>query len=206
LTDLLEPRAGKRERLVTAAAELMYRRGVGTPTIAEIARAAQVPPGNVYYYFKTRDDLVAAVVEARVAGIRALLSSLERTPDPRARLKALANVWIEQQDDIATHGCPMGTLCSELNKSAGPGHGAAAIFAVTAEWIAAQFRQLGQPDARELAMSMLSTVQGAAVLAATLHDPLVLTGQIRRMQRWIDSLARRPPPTRTAARRMGEQT
>jgi hypothetical protein len=38
-------------------------------------------------------------------------------------------------------------------------------------------------------MTMLATVQGAAVLANTLRDPSIITSQIRRLERWIDSLA-----------------
>jgi hypothetical protein len=36
---------------------------------------------------------------------------------------------------------------------------------------------------------MLAAVQGAALLANTLRDPDIMTGQIRRLDRWIDSLA-----------------
>src|SRR5436190_1322862 len=54
-------RPGKRERLVTAAQELVYRQGVARTTLAHIAEAADVPVGNVYYYFKTKDDIVGAV-------------------------------------------------------------------------------------------------------------------------------------------------
>jgi len=42
-------RPGKRERLVTAAQELVYRQGVARTTLADIASAADVPVGNVYY-------------------------------------------------------------------------------------------------------------------------------------------------------------
>jgi AcrR family transcriptional regulator len=161
--------------------------------LVDIARAADVPPGNVYYYFKTRDDLVAAVVADRVAGIRGLLEALDSIPNPAARLKALANVWADNANDISTYGCPMGTLCSELNKQPRTDHGAAEIFSMSGEWIAIQFRELGQPDEPELAMTMLSAVQGAAVLASTLRDPTILTSQIHRLERWIDSLT--PPPS-----------
>jgi TetR/AcrR family transcriptional regulator, transcriptional repressor for nem operon len=66
---------------------------------------------------------------------------------------------------------------------------AATINSTAADWIADQFRQLGHRDAPELAMTMLSTVEGAAVLTNTLRDPSVMTSQIRRLQRRIDSLA-----------------
>ena len=166
----------------------MYRRGVDTPTLAEIARAAGVPPGNVFYYFRTRDDLVAAVVDSRVEGIRGLLIALDEIPDPKARLKALTKVWSDNRDDIATYGCPMGTLCSELTKRVSGDYGAAVIFSTAADWITSQFRQLGQPDAPEDAMTLLATVQGAAVLAATLREPTILMNLIRRLEQWIDSL------------------
>ena len=53
---------GKRERLVAGAREVIHRQGVENTTIADIALAAKVPVGNVYYYFKTKDELVAAAI------------------------------------------------------------------------------------------------------------------------------------------------
>jgi TetR/AcrR family transcriptional repressor of nem operon len=181
---------GKRERLVRSATDMLYRHGLDSPTLAEIAHTAGVPPGNVYYYFKTRDELVQAVIDARVEGMRQLLDSLGNRSSPRARLKALARVWLDNRDDIAANGCPIGTLCSELNKrDRALDKRAATIISTAADWIAEQFRQLGHRDAPELAMTMLATVQGAAVLTNTLRDPSVMTSQIRRLERWIDSLA-----------------
>ena len=57
--------AGKRERLVTSAREAIHHQGVEATTLADIAQAADVPVGNVYYYFKTKDDLVVAAITAR---------------------------------------------------------------------------------------------------------------------------------------------
>ena len=54
---------GKRERLVAAARRVLYEEGVEKSTLADIAAAADVPLGNVYYYFKTKDALVSAVIE-----------------------------------------------------------------------------------------------------------------------------------------------
>ena len=45
---------GKRERLIAAAAQRIYEQGVEKTTLADIAAAAGVPLGNVYYYFKTK--------------------------------------------------------------------------------------------------------------------------------------------------------
>src|SRR4051794_7985997 len=99
-------RPGKRERLVASAGELLHRQGVQRTTLAQIAHAADVPPGNVYYYFKTRDELVGAVIADRADSLRSMLAAFERRPEPRARLKALARSWVEMSDEVAEHGCP----------------------------------------------------------------------------------------------------
>jgi AcrR family transcriptional regulator len=57
-------------------------------TLAAIAEAADVPSGNVYYYFKTRDDLVRAVVDARAREIATVLDAVGKRLNPRSRLKA----------------------------------------------------------------------------------------------------------------------
>jgi hypothetical protein len=43
--------------LIAAAYALVYRRGVARTSLADIAQAADVPVGDVYYYFKTKDDI-----------------------------------------------------------------------------------------------------------------------------------------------------
>jgi TetR/AcrR family transcriptional repressor of nem operon len=183
-------RHGKRERLVASATELLHRQGVQGTTLAEIADAADVPPGNVYYYFKTRDDLVQAVIDSHAEQIRGLLRSLDRRSSPGARLKGLTHSWAEVADLVAAHGCPLGSLSSELNKCddelAG---GAAGLFGLVLDWSVEQFRALGRRDARDLAITLFAGVQGAALLANTLGDPKIMQREARRLERWIDQLS-----------------
>lgn len=183
-------RPGKRERLVASAAELIHRQGVDATTLAEIAQAADVPTGNVYYYFKTRDDLVRAVIDQRTESFRELLHTLEQQPTPAARLRGLIRSWTDARELVAESGCPMGTLCSELNKQGdGLARDAAEVLALPIDWAEAQFREMGHADARELAITLLAGVQGATLLANTFHDPQIMTRQTRRLERWIDTLA-----------------
>jgi AcrR family transcriptional regulator len=58
------PKQDKRQRLVSGACEVIHQQGVEKTTIADIAQAAEVPVGNVYYYFKTKDELVEAAIES----------------------------------------------------------------------------------------------------------------------------------------------
>lgn len=179
---------GKRERLVESARALIHEQGVHRTTLAEVAERADVPLGNVYYYFKSKDELVRTVLEGYQAQAGALVASFERHRTPQARLKALVRNWGDMRDEVARHGCPMGTLCSELDKLDGDaGRDAAAVMARIIDWAEGQFRQLGRRDARDLAVALFAGIQGAALLANTFRDPDILTRQGRHLERWIDS-------------------
>src|SRR5215813_9709717 len=92
-TDSPTERVGKRERLVASAGDLMHRHGVPATTLAQVAEAPEVPAGNVYYYFKTKDDLIRAVIEDRATGVRGMLAAFEQRRSPATRLKALVRHW-----------------------------------------------------------------------------------------------------------------
>src|SRR5690348_16188036 len=67
----------KRERLVAAATQLLLEQGIERTTLAEIAAAANVPLANVYYYFRTKGDLVADVVSSYIERAKAVLHEIE---------------------------------------------------------------------------------------------------------------------------------
>jgi TetR/AcrR family transcriptional regulator, transcriptional repressor for nem operon len=195
MTDSKVAPGGKRERLVASASELLHRNGVGATTIADIAQAAAVPAGNVYYYFKTKDDLVRAVIDAQTDQIEAMLASFDAIPQPADRLKALVRRWEEMREVVARYGCPFGTLASELyRRDDGLDVAAAGPIRRILEWAEIQVRQLGRRDARELATGLFAGVQGGALLASALRDPDVMSGQVRHLERWIDTLAATPAP------------
>jgi TetR/AcrR family transcriptional regulator, transcriptional repressor for nem operon len=192
MTDLDEVRSkpGKRERLVAAARQLFHQHGVEMTTLADIAHAADVPVGNIYYYFKTKDDLVAAVIDAYSIVLRARLSSFDRLRTPKARLKALVRDQVDQRALAAQFGCPMGTLCSELDKRADDLERAAAeLLTNSVDWAEQQFRSMGRSDARDLAVALVAAFQGISLLTNTLRDPELMAREGRRLDRWIDSLA-----------------
>src|SRR4051794_12849834 len=103
---------------MTAAARVLHQQGVERTTIADIAGVAGVPVGNVYYYFKTKDELVQAALAEHSGHLAELTRDLDTLPDPLERLKALVGVWVGQRDVAARYGCPTGTLAVELGKRA----------------------------------------------------------------------------------------
>jgi AcrR family transcriptional regulator len=76
----------KRDRLIEAAKIMFYQQGVMGTTLADIAQQAQVPLGNIYYHFRTKDALVEAVIQAHLQELQSLFAQLDRQPDPRQRL------------------------------------------------------------------------------------------------------------------------
>jgi AcrR family transcriptional regulator len=184
-----EKRPGKRERLVRSAQALIHEQGVHRATLAEIAERAEVPLGNVYYYFKSKDELVGAVLDSYKEEAARLTQAFERHRSPRGRLKALVQNWSDMREIVARQGCPMGTLCAELDKDeGGRDRDAAAVMAIIIDWAEDQFRELGRRDARDLAVALFAGIQGAALLANTFRDPTILTRQGHHLERWIDTL------------------
>ncbi|MEU3618891.1 TetR/AcrR family transcriptional regulator [Streptomyces sp. NPDC006872] len=193
MTDSVKPRAraaDKRRRLTTEAARVLHEQGVERTTLADIARAADVPVGNVYYYFKTKDELVLAALSEHSAHLDELTGLLDQLPDPRDRLKALIKGWVDQREVAARYGCPTGTLAVELDKRADGTLDAEAgtVIRHLLEWTADQFRALGLPDPDDLAVTLVSGYQGMSLLANALRDPDLMTRQGTRLLHWLDSL------------------
>src|SRR5258708_12887434 len=190
MTDLTkESRAGKRERLVASAKTLVHQQGVERTTIAEVAEAADVPAGNVYYYFKTKDELIEAAVAAHSDDIEQMLGTLERYRSPQARLKGFVRAMIEQRGLAARYGCPHGSLCQELDKRDDDlQRSCPALLELPLSWADRQFREMGRRDARELAVALIAAYQGALLLSNTFRDPDLVLREGRRLERWIDSL------------------
>jgi AcrR family transcriptional regulator len=181
---------GKRERLVTAARDVLHRQGIEATTLAEIADAADVPPGNVYYYFKTKDELVAAAIDSHVEMMSNAFAQLDTHRTPRARLRAYIRMVTDQRELVVSAGCPQGSLCSELDKRDDELAGECArLMAIPIDWAERQFREMGRRDARDLAVALVASYQGIALLTNTLRDPELMVREAKRLERWIDSLA-----------------
>ncbi|MFG3287860.1 TetR/AcrR family transcriptional regulator [Streptomyces sp. NPDC048179] len=181
---------------MAAAARVLHEQGVERTTLADIAREAEVPVGNVYYYFKTKDELVQAALAEHTAHLDELTGRLDELADPRDRLKGLIAAWVEQRDVAARSGCPTGTLAAELGKRADGtlDAEAGAVIRRLLEWAAAQFRELDLADQDpgtgpdDLALTLVAGYQGMSLLAHALRDPDVMTREGARLLRWLDGL------------------
>ena len=192
----------KRTRLVHTAAQLVHRQGFNQTTLADIARDARVPLGNVYYYFKTKDALGSALIEYRSANSHVRREELGQAAGPRERLNALFDMIIADRSSIARSGCPIGSLCSELHKAGGPlAEQSRQLFTEVLTWLEAQFRELGHGrGSRGLAVHTLSVIQGATLLTHNFGDPSYILTEARRLKEWVAALPG-DRPTKTRKRR-----
>ena len=109
----------KRQRLVDSARRMFYHQGVERTTLADVASEASVAVGNIFYYFKTKDELLDAIVGGYAAAVGELLARLDRRRTPRARLRGLVEELDATRESLSQYGCEIGTLATELNKRCG---------------------------------------------------------------------------------------
>lgn len=181
-----------RRQIIKATDDLLYHRGFNLMSFTDIAEAAKVPRGNLYYYFKTKDEVLAAVVEYRVTQIKNMLVEWDTVIDrPLDRLKRYAAIPVNEVKNVIRFGCPMGSLNSELGK-AQPALQMIARkqFDVFRRWIKQQFKVLcPDQDVDALSMHLLVRTQGLAVMSYVYKDKKLVLREVSDIETWLDSLA-----------------
>jgi AcrR family transcriptional regulator len=182
------PATDKRERLAAAALDLAYRRGFERTSIADIAEHAGVAPGSVYYYFKTKDDVGRAIVDALAARYLAVTDGWRDLPTPEERLVSFLAMYVDDVDNVRAFGCPLGAVSAELGKHS-PELGAAAgqVFSALIDWAAGEFAEIGfaEAAARARATHVIAVMEGAAALSNALDDLAPLEREAAHLERWI---------------------
>lgn len=185
------PQTSTRELIADAADELFYRRGFEKTSFADIAGQVGISRGNFYYHFKTKDDILAAVIALRAAKTRTMLETwADKGKTPSERLGLFAEMLIKNRKNIQRFGCPVGTLCAELAKLEHASQGdAGMIFGQFRQWLREQFEAMGRTDdADALAMHLLARSQGIAALANAFHDEDFLRHEVGLIDAWLQSL------------------
>jgi len=181
-----------RDNIVEAADRLFYERGYEHTSFADIADAVQISRGNFYYHFKSKDDILEAVTDLRLANTRGMLEQWEVEGNtPQERIRSFIHILIMNRAKIKRYGCPVGSLCTELAKLGHPSQGEAnGLFTLFRTWLRRQFVLMGRKaDADELAMHLLARSQGVAVLASAFHDEKFIKQEVQQMCGWLRACA-----------------
>lgn len=185
----------KKDRLINSAAILFHHVGPSVTSLADIAKHADIPIGNVYYYFKTKDDLALAAIEKRREQFIAAYALLdEGISDPRQRLIEAIRYFDRVRDEYTRYGCPIGKMIDDGDAEKNPVTQAAAeVLDDFVKWAKQQFEQLGHDaDVQQRnAISLSAGIQGAAMMAKSTRNPQVITDEVQRLIGWLESLPNR---------------
>jgi TetR/AcrR family transcriptional regulator, transcriptional repressor for nem operon len=177
--------AATRARIVEAAADLIYAHGVERTSLDDVMAASGVSKSQLYHYFADKDALVLEVIARQTERVldaqRPHLEALDSLP----ALRAWRNAIVRLNKAIQGKGCPLGNLASELANDSEPARKRLAdSFSMWRDRIEnglAKMRERGElsasADPHDLALALLSAVEGGLLLAKTTHSsrPLELS-------------------------------
>ena len=90
---------------------------------------------------------------------------------------------------LSEHGCPLGTLAYEISHSDDPLNASSGqLIGVVLDWCRDQFAAMGKTDADQLALQMVTNLQGMSWIANALNDPAVVDQMVERTRNWITGL------------------
>ncbi|MGC0418767.1 TetR/AcrR family transcriptional regulator [Embleya sp. AB8] len=175
---------GTRDRIVRTASRLMQRQGYDGTGIKQISTEAGATLGSMYHFFPggKQELAVAAIRYGDAEFVDILRDVLAAEPDPGTAIRALtrslaeglrASDWVE--------GCPV--TATALGSAIGAPDIAAAAAEAFGHWRELVFAKLvesgyAEPDARDLAHTVISTLEGAELAAQVTRseEPLLLAG------------------------------
>ncbi|MBT2444218.1 TetR/AcrR family transcriptional regulator [Streptomyces sp. ISL-36] len=184
-----------RDRIVVAASRLIQRQGYVGTGIKQIATEAEATLGSVYHFFPGGKEAVAvaAMEHGREEFAAVLRTALDGEDDPAAAVDACARLLAKELRASGwTDGCPVTAAALETLGSDNPIQRACAEALLAWQNLVAD-KLLGcgfaDPEARDLAATVINTLEGAEVTAQVTRSetPLLLAG--RHLARLIASYA-----------------
>jgi TetR/AcrR family transcriptional regulator, transcriptional repressor for nem operon len=162
-----------RQRIVAAAAELMFDNGVAETTLEDIRAAAGVSGSQVYHYFEDKQALVRAVIDYQTDAVLDIQETHLDRLDTMPGLRAWRDFLVDHQRRLECRGgCPIGSLGAEVAETDAAARLAAARGlrrweARIREGITAMHARGGLPaatDPDDLALALLAALQGGLLL------------------------------------------
>jgi TetR/AcrR family transcriptional regulator, transcriptional repressor for nem operon len=193
-----------RQRIVDAAAELIFERGLTQTTIEDVRAAADVSSSQLYHYFDDKPALVRAVIDHQTETI---VGNQEQFDLSSLRgLRAWRDFVVAHERALECRGgCPIGSLGSELAETEPRARAVVAVgfrrweaaIAAGLQRMHALGRLAPEADPSELALAMLAALQGGLLLAQVQRDTKPLEAALDAMIKHIATLSVSDPSDRT---------
>jgi TetR/AcrR family transcriptional repressor of nem operon len=194
-----------RQRIVAAAAQLMYERGIAEATLDEVRAAAGVSGSQIYHYFADKQALLLAVIDHQTEAVLGRQEPLFGDLDSIGGLRRWRDALVEYQRRMQCRGgCPIGSLGSEVAESNPEARLAVASgflrweAAIRAGLAAMHARGELDADPEDLALAVLAALQGGLLLTQ-------IQRQVRPLEVALDAIldhveSRLTPPSATRRR------
>ncbi|WP_428738789.1 TetR/AcrR family transcriptional regulator [Sulfurimonas sp.] len=168
--------------ILDVSSELFYHKGYSSTSFGDIVEKTGLSKGNITYHFKNKEEILKGIVQNRLEGIQSSIQEWKKTSDDsKERLKMFCEMIVDEQENLEKYGCPLGTLTSEFSKHEPQLYAITLpLFQTFREWIAKEYVSLGsgKEEADEKAMSLLSKVQGVALITHVFKDKEFLVREI----------------------------
>src|SRR5215472_5589819 len=169
-----------RDRIVEAAAGLMFRQGVAGTTTEQVQAAAGVSASQVFHYFADKRALIRAVIAYQTEAVLAAQQPLLARLDSMDALRAWADLYVSIEEQLKYEGgCPLGSLGSELAETdAAARQDVERGFArweeairdgLRAMYARGDLRRSADPDA--LALALLTALEGGLLMTQIRRYP-----------------------------------
>ncbi len=193
-----------RERIIVAAADLMFARGVRGTGLDDVLATAGVSKGQLYHYFADKDALVRAVIARQAMRVfdaqRPLLDALDSWAAIAGWFDGLVRL---REERGCAGGCALGSLASELADQDEAAR--ADLVAAFDRWEGYLARGLDQMRARGelragtdpavLAATAMASIQGGLLLAQTRRDVRALRLALDGALAYLRTFAMDTPPS-----------
>lgn len=183
-------RSTARDDMLRSAALLFRERGVEATSLAEVIEHAGAPRGSIYHHFpRGKPQLVEEATRTAGALMGAMISTGLANEGPAATLRAIIGgfrVQLEATDFAA--GCPVAPAALEGANSPAALAAAGESFTSWEDSIAASLwqRGLSQDRSRTLATMVISSFEGALILAKAQRSTVALDRVEIELLRWLD--------------------
>ncbi len=117
LNDQLMTGPPTRDKIIHTAMKLFWEQGYHATGLAQILRESGVNSGSLYYFFRSKEDLLHAVLESYRDGIEPMLvgPATENVEGALDKVFSLLGGYRRQLlESDYRHGCPIGNLALEL--------------------------------------------------------------------------------------------
>ena len=178
--------AATRARIVDAAASLVYERGFAGTSLDDVMAATGASKSQLYHYFADKDALICEVIRAQLGRIFAAQEAgLHEVSSWEGLQRWCGHFVTATRATQGAGGCPLGSLVGELADQSEPARRVLAqCFAEWQSYLSEGFAAMrnngelaAQADPVELALTMLSALEGGLLMAQTMRSarPLELT-------------------------------